>query len=145
VIRVFSGRLAMTVAGIKSARNGTELLLSLPPERGKEEGYYLASLRGPNLAASIEVYDSDVVQVMRFFEDLGENWWTGWSDEKAYRSLEGHLELKATRDKLGHVFLRVELHDRLARGDWTAGATLELEAGQLAELTAMVQGAFGSP
>jgi hypothetical protein len=141
---VFYGRLAMT-AVIKSVSNGTELSLAPAPARRTKDGYYMASLRGPDLSASLEVYDLDVAQVARFFGELGQNWRTGWSGEKAYMSLEGHLELKATRDKLGHVFLRVVLHDQLSRGDWIAGVTLELEAGQLPQLAAMVQRSFGSP
>jgi uncharacterized protein DUF6228 len=135
----------MTSAAIKSARYGTELSLAPAPERRIQDGYYKASLRGPDLAASVEVYDQNASQVVRFFEELGDKWWNGWSEEKAYTSLEGHLELKATRDKLGHIFIRVVLHDRLGRGDWMAGATLELEAGQLPEIAATVQRAFGSP
>src|SRR5262245_60813669 len=97
---VFYGRPLLTTVAIKSARNGAELTLGVAHDRAKS-GYYVASLRGVSLSATVEVYDHDVAHVVQYFADLGEGWWTGWPGEKAYSSVEGNLELAARRDKAG--------------------------------------------
>ena len=135
----------MATARIRSATDGTELSLSLANDRPREDGYYLAHLRGPSLSASVEVYDLALDGIVAFFAGLAEQWRDGWPGEWSHSSPEGHLQLKATRDKLGHIFLRVVLTDRMGSGDWEAAAMLNLDAGHLPEVAAAVKNALGGP
>lgn len=132
----------MATVLIRSTRDSAQLSLSPVPNK---VGYYQADLKCGALSASVEVYDlSPHVHLVGFFEELGEQWWSGWDGEKEFSSLEGHLDLRATRDALGHVALRVTLRDYLQSPEWTASATLEIDAGQWPEIAEDVREAFRS-
>lgn len=65
-----------------------------------------------------------------FFDGLAAEW-RGWSGTKKWASYERDLELSATADGKGHVFLRVNLTAGRSDDQWRAQAELVLEAGQL--------------
>ncbi len=132
----------MTTVLISSTRESAEL--SLGPVRDTGEcTHYQAGLKCGVLSAWVEVCDLDTQEhLVQFFAELGEKWRSGWEDEKIYSSLEGHLELCATRDKLGHVALRVTLQDDPEGSDWITSGTLEVDAGQLPEIARGISDAF---
>jgi uncharacterized protein DUF6228 len=66
-----------------------------------------------------------------FFDDLAHSW-RGWRGAKSWASYEKDLELDATTDGKGHVFLRVKLAAGASQDQWRAQVELALEAGQLA-------------
>jgi hypothetical protein len=125
---------------IKSARDGFELVLG-PPEGKGGEGSFPVQLTGPAMRASVDAYEHGYHIVPRFFEELAEHW-RGWEGEKAYESVEAHLAIRATADRLGHVYLRVTVRNIDASADWRAEATLLVEAGQLEQLAASARLAF---
>src|SRR5262245_19683360 len=91
---------------------------------------YVAALIGHPLSAAVEVYDIQPHQWARLFRDLAENW-RGWQGDKGHESLEGHLRLSCTADRLGHVTVRVYLRGDILGSDWRAEDSIYLEAGQL--------------
>ncbi|MFC5571594.1 DUF6228 family protein [Lysobacter yangpyeongensis] len=62
------------------------------------------------------------------FQELARDW-QGWNGKKEWAALEGELRLTATCDSGGHIALTVHLSQQ--SGDFTASATIWLEAGQL--------------
>lgn len=118
---------------IRSASEGFELVLGPPEERGG--GSFDAKLVGPAVTATVRVYEHGSDFVPRFFAELAESW-RGWDGEKDWESVESHIALTATADRLGHVSLRVILRDPFAPAAWRAEATLLIEAGQLEALAA---------
>ena len=117
---------------IKSARDGFELVLG-PPEGKGREGSFPVHLTGPAMSASVNAYEHEYHVLPRFFEELTKHW-RGWDGEKTYESVESHVAMKATADRLGHVYLRVTVRSIDASADWRAEATLLIEAGQLDRL-----------
>jgi hypothetical protein len=65
-----------------------------------------------------------------FFDGLAHDW-PGWDGTKQWASYERDLELNATSDGKGHVFLRVRLAAGGSDDQWRAQVELEIEAGQL--------------
>jgi hypothetical protein len=71
--------------------------------------------------------------------------WAGWSGELTWESLEHDLALRCTRDRFGHVTIRVELgSDPLEERGWTLRIPIVVEAGQLEGLARRAQKYFGS-
>jgi Family of unknown function (DUF6228) len=68
------------------------------------------------------------------FEFFANNW-KGWEGSKRWGSLEGELHIAAHSDRLGHVYLTVNLREG-APPKWTLEARLILDAGMLAGLAA---------
>jgi hypothetical protein len=131
----------MSTATLRSIRDGSRI--SLTRLRGdKEDVWYSAELIGPRLSAVVEVYDISAEPLVEFFAGLATKWWDGWEGEQVFGSLEGHLELTATRDSLGHVYLKVVVCDQMSDPCWTASGTLEVGAGQLPEFAEAIRGAF---
>jgi hypothetical protein len=64
------------------------------------------------------------------FADMARQW-SGWSGELVWQSLEREFELRCSRDRVGHIFIRVELRSGQVSDDWRVVATVMVEAGQL--------------
>jgi hypothetical protein len=141
VIRAVNGHLIVEPLWIKSARDGFELILG-PPERQGGEGSFPVKLIGPAMSVSVNVYEHGYHFLPRFFDDLAREW-RGWAGEKTWESVEFHIALRATADRVGHVFLRVTLRDIDAPAAWRAEATLLIEAGQLDALPGSARRVFG--
>ncbi len=124
---------------IRSASDGCELVLGPPDE--SNGGSFSVTLAAPAVTATVRVYEHGSQFVPRYFAELAANW-RGWDGEKAWESVESHIALKATADRLGHVSLRVVLRDLFAPAAWRAEATLLLEAGQLEALAASAAQVF---
>jgi Family of unknown function (DUF6228) len=71
--------------------------------------------------------------------------WAGWSGELVWQSLEGELALRCSRDKVGHIFIRVELRSGQMQEDWRVVATVVAEAGQLESIAKHAVSFFGCP
>jgi len=106
---------------------------------------FLAELSGPVVSARVNVFDLTSSHLVAFFNWLAANW-HDWEGTKAYASLEGQLKLEATRDSLGHVFVRVTVREDRGGADWHAEGTLTIEAGQLEGYSLSCQRVFsGQP
>lgn len=119
----------MSSFAIKSVSDGVELVLG--PVCDDEGYYYTVQLNSPVASVRVEVYDHHSSSLAAYFGELAALWWRGWDGEKVYESLEGQLRLSATRDSVGHVYLGVALRDGMGGADYTAGAKLVIDAGQL--------------
>jgi Family of unknown function (DUF6228) len=86
-----------------------------------------------DVAAIVYLYMAQALS--EFFQGLADSS-RGWEGERKWRSLEGELQLTASIDKTGHVWLRMNSKIRaLFVGLAGAGQTgVELEAGQLEAL-----------
>lgn len=71
--------------------------------------------------------------------------WRGWTDELAWESVEGELELGGTHDGHGHVALRVELRPDAGSDYWRVHARIRLEPGKLDEIARAAAVFFGAP
>ena len=87
----------------------------------------LVILDGPGLSASVSAYDLNYSPLAAFFEDLADSW-RGWRGERAFGSLEGDLDIRATHD--GHIRLAVSLRPVDGPGDWTVRATVTVDPGE---------------
>lgn len=127
---------------IESAQDRLKLVLG-PVEGVKGEGSFRARLDGGATGPTVEVsvYDIHYDTLASFFADVASNW-RGWAAAKSWYSLEGHLNLDATSDRLGHVFLRARLRSMDIASDWDVSATLLLEAGQLDGIAADARKVF---
>jgi len=76
------------------------------------------------------------------FADMARQW-SGWSGELVWESLEGELALRCSRDRFGHIFIRVELRSGPMREDWRVVATVMVEAGQLEDIARRASLFFG--
>jgi Family of unknown function (DUF6228) len=102
----------------------------------------LARLDGPSLSASVSAYDDNYGALVDFFDDLAASW-RGWDGERAFGSLEGDLDLRATQD--GHIRLSVHLRPVDGPGNWHVHATVTIDPGEdissgAADVRAMVEG-----
>jgi hypothetical protein len=130
---------------IASVRGGSALEFRGVIPRGLE-GYhgatYVAAVVGPTLSAAVDVYDIQPHRWALFFKDLATNW-RGWEGAKTHESLEGHIRISCTADRLGHVTVRVYLRGDMQGSDWRAEDSIHLEAGQLDNLAAAARDYFG--
>ena len=130
---------------ITSVHGGRELQFAGSIPRGLT-GYdgctFTAKLVGPAVGAEVEVYDIKPERWSELFRGLAKEW-RGWSGEKAEESLEGHLRLACTSDRIGHVTIRVRLRCMAPEDDWRVEADLQLEAGQLDRLAEAAADYFG--
>lgn len=99
-------------------------------------------LHGGYVDARVSVYDIFPARWSQLFADVAQNW-RGWQGSKEETSLEGHLGLSFTADRLGHITMRVHLTDRDGESDWMAAQSIHIEAGQLDELASRAAAYFG--
>lgn len=119
------------------------LRISLHSRRGDwDEVTYVAALVGSHLSATVLVIDSHPELWSRFFRDLATHW-SGWEGSKEHSSLEGHLSLSCTIDRLGHVSVRVAVQGESFEPSWRAEDVIHLEAGQLTDLARSAEAYFG--
>ena len=97
-----------------------------------DRNYFIADLRGLNLGARARVGTYMSGGLAELFGELAADW-RGWDGQKAWRSLEGELQLTATADRAGHVTLLTRLREG-APPLWSVELTLVVEAGQLEQI-----------
>ena len=112
---------------VSSRDNGSTLRL-----QGYDRDFFIAELRGLNLAAQTRVGTYMSTGLGEMFAEMA-NHWRGWKGKKSWESLEGELHLTAEADRSGHITLTVELRDG-APAVWTVVLFLIIEAGQLSAL-----------
>ena len=98
-----------------------------------------------NLSAAAEVYAGYAPShPAPLFADMARQW-AGWSGELVWRSLEGELAIRCSRDRVGHIFVRVELRFGPMPHDWRVVLTVLAEAGQLENIARRAELFFGCP
>ena len=130
---------------LKDVHSDPELVFEGDIPRGLQ-GYdgcrFTVSLIGTPLSATVLVYDIQPQRWGDFFADLAMSW-PGWDNKKECQSLEEHLRVAATHDRLGHIRLRVYLRDVNVGSDWSAETSIWLEAGQLEDVAKRARQYFG--
>jgi hypothetical protein len=86
--------------------------------------------RGVSGTAAVGTYMS--AGLADLFQFCADNW-KGWEGTKRWGSLEGELSIVAHSDRVGHVYLWVELREG-APAKWTLKAGLVVDAGILSSL-----------
>jgi hypothetical protein len=96
-----------------------------------------------NLTAAIQVYAGYAPShPVALFAEMAREW-AGWSGELIWQSLESELALRCSRDRVGHIFMRVELRSGPMPEDWGVKATVLTEAGQLEGIARRSASFFG--
>lgn len=129
---------------LKSADSSVriEFVGSVPDGLNDWDGSTLdITLSGGAVHASVSAYDVRFHQWAEFFATLASDWHS-LSGELEHESLEGHLRLTATVDRLGHVTLRVRLCGGSSPTDWMAQDVIALEIGQLESIAARARSFF---
>ncbi len=98
------------------------------------KNFVVAKVIGTNIRAEALTYTYMSQGLGAFFGDLAHHW-QGWPGRKEWFSLEEELKLSATCDRLGHIFLLVNLKTGTPPV-WNLQIELILEAGQLEDLAA---------
>ena len=107
--------------------SGSESLALTAERDGSRPDELMCDLRAETMSASRRLYGLEFTDLAEFFEDLAADW-RGWLGLRAWRSLEGDLEITAEYDR--HVRLRVALRGDPYRSDWRVSATIELDPGE---------------
>jgi hypothetical protein len=100
--------------------------------REYDRDYFVAELRGLNLAAQARVGTYMSAGLAKMFAEMAASW-RGWRGKKSWSSLEGELHVSAEADRTGHIALTVELREGIP-SVWNVTLLLIVEAGQLEEL-----------
>lgn len=123
---------------IRSVSDGS--LFEIEPD-GSD--YLVARIRSPKVSAEIRVWlYEDAQSLVAFFVAMAAQW-RGWSDEKAWASLEGELELRATIDRAGHVKIDIRMQNTLGGNPWSLVSSIDTEAGQLEAIAKQARRALG--
>ncbi len=94
--------------------SGSELLTLRAEEGTSRPDELVVELRAETLSATATVYALEFWDLATYFEDLVTDW-RGWKGSRAWRSLEGDLEISAVHH--GHVLLRIPLRGDPYRSD----------------------------
>lgn len=114
-----------------------------PPEPDRPLERFKVRLELPDLSAVQRVYAfAESTSPASLFSAMAASW-RGWQGSMKWESLEGELRLRATIDRAGHVFLRVELRNGPEDGGWTVAGTVRTEAGRLETLKGGAEEFFG--
>jgi hypothetical protein len=115
-----------------SAGAGSLLFFNrLPVDRKQPLEDFSVRLTDHNLSAVATVYAGYIhSNPVELFADMAKQW-HGWKGELCWSSLEEEMALCCSRDRLGHVAIRVHLRPGHMPYDWRVEATVMTEAGQL--------------
>jgi hypothetical protein len=101
--------------------------------RGRLEGYHV-SLSADQMHATVFAWHCDWAPTPAdFFGRLADQW-KGWEGEETWKDPEGEWSMTAISDNLGHVRLEVKISPHPGLWPWSAGVSVQLDAGQLEEL-----------
>ena len=111
---------------------------------GPRQGDYLTlEFEGHSLRAVSKIYlYDDNSSLLKLFENLGQNW-KGWEGVKSWSSLEGDFTLSCSADKLGHVFMAIELVNRTVEPNWTIKTSLQIDSGSLETVLSQAKSLLG--
>ena len=114
-----------------------------PPDPNKPIDGFWVRVTDHNLSAAAQVYGGYVPShPASLFADMARQW-AGWSGELEWQSLEGELTIRCSRDRFGHIFIRLELRSGHMPEDWRVVATVMAEAGQLEGIALRAEMFFG--
>ena len=127
-----------------SSGSSIEFLDRTPTNRTAPIERFRVRVKDESLAAEVFVYARDHSgHPAKFFGEMAESW-QGWTGERKWGSLDGEIWLCATRDRAGHIYLRVELRSEDAsETGWKVAATITIEAGQPEEIARQATLFFG--
>jgi hypothetical protein len=115
----------------------------LPSDRTKPIDGFWVRVTDHNLYAECQVYAGYApTHPAMLFADMAQHW-SGWSAELVWASLEREIALRTSRDRFGHIFIRVELRSGPMSDDWRVEATVTTEAGQLEKIAQNAMRFFG--
>jgi Family of unknown function (DUF6228) len=110
-----------------------------PADPSKSIDHFWVRVTDQNLSAAAQVYAAiPPSHPAPLFADMA-----GWNDELAWESLEGELKIRCGRDRVGHIFIRVELRSGPSPDDWRAVVQILAEAGQLESIARRAELFFG--
>jgi hypothetical protein len=101
-------------------------------------------LSGGPVSASVSAYDVRLHHWAEFFTALASTWHSLSGNLLTCESLEGHVHLSATVDRLGHVSVKVRLRGMGSPTDWQAEDVIALEVGQLDAIAARARSFFSA-
>jgi hypothetical protein len=128
-----------------SGDGGLLFFQRLPPDPTKPIESFWVRVTDHNLSAEGQVYAGYAPShPAPLFADMASQW-AGWSGELVWESLEGELRLRCSRDRVGHIFIRVELRSGPMFEDWRVVVTVLAEAGQLENIGRRALVFFGCP
>jgi hypothetical protein len=110
-----------------SIGTGSETLIFTAEDGLLRPDELVCDLRAETMSASRRVYALEFTDLAEFFEGLAKDW-RGWAGSRAWRSLEGDLEI--TADHHRRVRLRIALRGDPYHSDWRVSATIELDPGE---------------
>ena len=114
-----------------------------PPDPSMPIDGFWVRVTDHNLSAEAQVYAGYAPSHPGpLFADMARQW-AGWSGELVWQSLEGELTIRCSRDRVGHIFIRVELRSGQMPEDWRVVATVSAEAGQLEGIARRAELFFG--
>ena len=114
-----------------------------PPDPTKPIDSFWVRVKDHNLSAEAQVYAGYAPShPAPLFGDMAQQW-VGWSGELVWESLEGELAIRCSRDRVGHIFIRVELRSGPMTDDWRVIATVLAEARQLETIARRAEMFFG--
>lgn len=120
---------------------GVEAVLQLEGEVQRTPAPYLAwgyraRLQGHSLQVTLSIGDDNPTSFADFFESLARDW-QGWSETRAYESLDGTLSITASHDGQRAVRFEVKLRaDSRSGFDWSAAHRLTVDVVQLKAVAA---------
>ena len=116
-----------------------------PPDPKEPMDRFWVRVTDHNLSAEGQVYAGYAPSHPGpLFADMARQW-SGWSGELVWESLEGELAIRCSRDRVGHIFIRVELRSGPYTEDWRVIVTVLAEAGQLESISRRAEMFFGCP
>lgn len=97
-----------------------------------EGEYFTVELTSKAIAAQRRVWAyTDGNLLVKMFESMASSR-NGWQGQVGWSSIEGELALACTCDKLGHVYIDLDLKDEANGGErWSVSSRIQTELGQL--------------
>ncbi len=90
-------------------------------------GFHL-ELTGPRFSAEAETH-TDATRLIEFLQGLAETW-RGWEGDQTWEGVDHDLRIHASRDRSGHVLLRVSVDQSYLQPTWRAEVMVRLDAGE---------------
>ncbi|HYV38982.1 MAG TPA: DUF6228 family protein [Gemmataceae bacterium] len=134
---------------VKGARRGEylEFFDRNPADSTKPVEEFSVRIVDMNLSASTRVFAGHSgfnSHPAPFFAEMSRQWKI-WEDELIWESIEHELNLGATYDRFGHIYLCVALRSGIGEWEWSIRSIVTVEAGQLERLARDAAVFFGEP
>ncbi len=102
--------------------------LSDPTSEGDDLWSFRIQMLGPGLAADggTQTLGGHLIEFLQRLAEM----WSGWEGVQAWIGIDENLRIEASRDRAGHVFLRIAMDESLLPPRWTAEVTIRLDAGE---------------